>query len=185
MRGPFIPGFPSTSRKRRWLLLVAVPAFAFGCANEPVGPQREVAAPLFDGKAKGKDDDGTVFVFAGQTCPAGEFVTGFDDSGQIICAAPGGEPPQVPENTPPTLESVQITQVNDYEYTCEAAGVYDADGDAVSIAYEWDWGQGIIAGNTLDLSLTPLPSGTEVFCVVTLFDGTDSIIDSSGPLFIP
>jgi hypothetical protein len=189
MRRPFLPGFPSTSRIRRWrLLLTAVPAFVLGCANEPVGPQSEAAAPLFDEKDKGKGGkDGTVFVFAGQSCPAGEFVTGFDDSGQIICATPGGEPPQEP-NTPPTVESVTLDPSPAFttsELVCHAV-VNDPDaGDVVTTTFSWfDNGTLVESGESNRLNLdSPAYAGIKksdvVRCEVTANDGTDNSIPVS------
>ena len=47
---------------------------------------------------------------AGQTCPAGEFVRGFDEAGQLVCAAPPTSGGGDPEPTDADADGLTTTQ---------------------------------------------------------------------------
>ncbi len=103
----------------------------------------------------------------------------------------------VPPNTPPTIASVTFTQDASGDASvifghpsrptvCHANGVMDADGDLVTLSFEWLSADGtlITTGNTLPINSVV---NEQVTCKVTPFDGTDfgASVSSSITLITP
>ncbi len=93
-------------------------------------------------------------------------------------------------NTPPTIESVSMIDILDrvildgglvlsgYPTECRANSVDDADGDIVTISYEWFKEDGTLVFTEQDLPAQIGPSigiadQDRIFCRATPFDGTD------------
>ena len=68
----------------------------------PQGPAGPTGAPGTPGQQGLKGDKGDTgnLALAGQSCPSGEFVSGFDAGGAIVCGGVGPPPPPPPPPRP-------------------------------------------------------------------------------------
>lgn len=79
-------------------------------------------------------------VGVGQSCPTGEFVSGIDADGNVICAPPPSGDGDVVENSAPTEGGVALVPDpadSDDNLICTSTGFGDPDGDPVTLSYRW------------------------------------------------
>ena len=88
-------------------------------------------------------------------------------------------------NAFPTVSNVSIAPTNPSpqdDLTCSYATA-DADGDSVSVEFQWTMG-GNILSSTTDVLEAPFQQGDSITCSVTPFDGTDYGIPSDATVII-